>query len=439
MASFLSDFTDKMRRKKITAPEYNAQSLFTVRRASQLLSGSERRGYHKRINDLVKLPEAHFHTLYADLVDNFIEYAQILPVRYGEHLSGIMQDGLRHGLMALQLLFDTSPKKPEPLFVYAVFSMALLADVVKVIATQKVMISDENGVYIDEWCPFTGSLIDQEGQFFKVREYRGYRQAFLNAANPLIAQRVMPILGLQWLAADARIFDMWIAVLTGHEDWAGELGHLLKLLKRQAEEAHLAGLWIEGVPMDSLQPEGTEMGEKFLEWLKDSLENETISVNEKDSFVHILDEGIFLETPSVYEAFNHTYSNYRDFIVLQKQFNYLGITKLSGYDFRFEQYFAQRGDTSSRLGFLKQEVATQSMQNKGIHQRTDTARVIHQGMIIKDPAMVYTGQKAIPAKSEYMKDVGINWASNSALPEVKLVEPALPLRQVSPDAGSERK
>ncbi|MDQ2994727.1 MAG: TraI domain-containing protein [Pseudomonadota bacterium] len=413
MATFLSDLTDKLRRKKITTPDYNAQSLFKVLRASQLFTGSDRRGYLKRINDLVKLPEAHFHTLYADLIDNFVEYAQILPIRYNEHLSGIMQEGLRHGLMALQLLFETSTRKPEPLFVYAVFSMALLADVVKVISTQKVMISDENGAYIDEWCPFTGSMLNQGGEYFKVREYRGYRQAFLNSANPLIAQRVMPDVGLRWLASDSRIFDMWIAVLTGHEDWAGELGHLLKLLKKQQEEAKDFDFWIDGIPMESTEPTGTDLGEKFMEWLKDALENEKISVNEKDSFVHILDEGIYLETPSVYAAFNHTYSNYRDFIVLQEQFNNLGITKLSGYDFRFEQYFAQRSDTASRLGFLnKQESAGQS----------NEATRVHQGMIIKDTGFLYTGKTAIPQKSQYMKGTSVNWALNNALPQVQIAQ-----------------
>jgi hypothetical protein len=465
MSSFISGLSDMLRRKKITTPDYNAQSLFTVRTADQLLADLSRENYLKKINDIVKMPNEHFQALYAQLVDNFVEFAQILPMRYTEHLSGIMQEGLRHGLIALELLFETSTKKPQPIYIYAVFSMALLADVVKVISTQKVMISDENGIYIDEWCPFVGSMVEQGAQFYKIREYGGYRQAFLNSANPLLAQRVMPGLGLRWLASNPRIFDMWIAVLTGHEDWAGELGNLLKLLKRQLDESEKKeGLWLENVPMESTEPEAVADAEKFLEWLKDGLENETISVNEKDSFVHILDDGIFIETPDVYDAFNHAYSSYRDFIVLQKQFNFLGITKLSGYDFRFEQYFAHRADTSSRLGFLtknqhdlnanKTEVDTKSATttlqaneaaanakaaaikaSQGVHSLSDTAKKVHQGLIISDPAILYGAIGTVPAVSQQMKDVVINWVQEQALPKLPNQQPVQPSNAVIPQVN----
>ncbi len=441
MGAFLSGFTNLLRGKKNVSPDYNAQSLFTVRTADQLLMNPDRATYLKKINEYVKMPSEHFQVLYGKLVDNFVEFVQILPVRYQEHLSGILQDSLRHGITALQLLTETSPKKPQPIYMYAVFSMAMLADVVKVMATQKVMISDAAGVYIDEWCPFTGSMVEQGAQYYKIREYGGYRQAFLNSANPLLAQTVMPDLGLRWLASSPRIFDMWIAVLTGHEDWAGELGFLLKLLKKQEDEKTKLELWLENVPMDFEVPEDVAIGEKFLEWLKDALENGKITVNEKDSFVHVLEDGLFIQTPEVYDAFNHTYSSYRDFIVLQKQFNYLGITKLSGYDFRFEQYFAQRGDTATRLGFLAKQqqnfnaakttaetvtkqtntaldnqlAATKNPQH-GVHQRQDISKQVHTGLIITDPAILYSSFESIPPTSKEMNDVSVSWVQDKALP-----------------------
>ncbi len=447
MSSFISGLSDLLGRKKLSTPTYNAQSLFTVRNAHQLLESSQRGAYLKKINEVVKMPEEHFQALYGKLVDNFAEFVQILPMRYSEPLTGILQEGLRHGLMALELLFETSTKKPQPLYVYAVFSMALLADIVKVIATQKVMISDENGVYIDEWCPFAGSMVEQGGEYYKIREYGGYREAFLNSANPLLAQRVMPDLGLRWLASSPRIFDMWIAVLTGHEDWAGDLGMLKKLLKKEWEKQKQLELWLEQVPMDFTVPEDVAIGEKFLEWLKDALENEKISVNEKDSFVHILDEGILIKTPEVYDAFNHTYSSYRDFIVLQKQFNYLGITKLSGYDYRFEQYFTQRADTSARLGFLSHtqqatQVATkanaelkqsaEAMANQkaisaltgsGLIQNKDTTTKNAQQILIKDPAIIYAAVGKIPPVSKEMKDVSVTWVQDKQLPKLPNQKP----------------
>lgn len=449
MSAFLSGFADLLRGKKNVTPDYTAQSLFTVRNAKQLLVEHERTGYLKKINDLVKMPAEHFDPLYGKLVDNFIEFVQILPVRYREHLTGILQDSLRHGLMALQLLSETASNKPQPIYQYAVFSMALLADTVKVIATQKVMISDADGIYIDEWCPFAGSLVEQGAEFYKIREYGGYRQAFLNSANPLLAQKVMPELGMRWIGSNPRIFDMWLAVLTGHEDWAGELGFLLKLLKKQLDEHDKKlGLWLDNIPIDSQEPQTVADGEKFLEWLKDALENKKISVNEADSFVHILEDGVFIQTPEVYDAFNHTYSSYRDFIVLQKQFNYLGVTKLSGYDFRFEQYFAQRGDTASRLGFLnkqqqdssaaKLQAGNLAKQNAtvldnqqaaikhsttNVHQKIDLTKQVHTGLIITDPAILYSSLQAVPPVSSQMKDIAVNWSHANALPKLRVAHP----------------
>jgi hypothetical protein len=448
MSTFLSGLSDLLGRKKITTPDYNAQSLFTVRSSAQLLEAAQRVSYLKKINEVVKLPEEHFHSLYATLVDRFVEFVQILPVRYGEHLSGLLQESLRHALIALEVLFESSPKKPQPLYIYAVFSMALLSDLVKVIATQKVMISDENGIYIDEWCPFAGSMVEQGGQYYKIREYGGYREAFLNSANTLLAQRVMPDLGLRWLASSPRIFDMWIAVLTGHEDWAGDLGLLKKLLnKRKLDEQQKMELWLEQVPMDYTVPEDVAIGEKFLEWLKDSLENEKISVNEKDSFVHILDDGILIQTPEVYDAFNHTYSSYRDFIVLQKQFNYLGVTKLSGYDYRFEQYFTQRADTTSRLGFLshtqqaqmaaqktqtEQKLSTEASTNQKAQQTPaqklplDIKSKNSQQLLIKDPGIIYSSMAKVPPVSKEMKELTVNWVQERNLPNLLNKQSAQP-------------
>jgi hypothetical protein len=193
----------------------------------------------------------------------------------------------------------------------------------------------------------------------------------------------------------------------------------LKLLKKHLEDSHISGLWIEGVPMEHSEPDATALGETFFAWLRDALENQTLTVNEKDSFVHMLDEGIFLETPSVYEAFNRTYSNYRDFIVLQEQFNHLGVTKLSGYDFKFEQHFAQRADTAARLGFLTKQ---QDLAGAGVQQ----------GVIIKDPGVLYSGKTAVPQKSQFMKDVSVNWAMNNALPTVKAAETPEATRQIKP-------
>lgn len=435
MKSFLKGFSEKL--LKQAAPSYHSNSVFPVLTIDQLIPEVERKGYLKRVQDLVALPKEHFDALYVPLVTNFVEFVQVLPMTYGESLTSLLQAGLRHGLMAVQLLFDTETRRPDPLYVYAVFSMALLMDSIQVMATQKVMMCDKKGSYHDEWCPFNGSMVGK-GDYYKVREYGGHTEAFVNNANPMLAQLLVPDIGMQWLASDSKIIDMWIACLMGHEDWADILGSLLKLLKKLiADMSDVKGMVNIGV--HPFEPEDTDLAEKFLKWLKDGLEDGSISVNKKDSDVHIMEDGIFIETEGLFDAFDKSYSHNVDFRVLQKGFNYLGITKRSGYDFKFDQYRAEAPDTRSRrFGLMShdKEQATKAVQQG----KTDTkhtftkhdskTKVGREGLMIKDKGLIYKNAAKVPPNSQVVKSANLSWVPASMLPNVQ------PQRSVHAEAAA---
>ena len=75
-------------------------------------------------------------------------------------------------------------------------------------------------------------------------------------------------------------------------------------------------------------------------WLKEQIEAKKIAFNEDGSMVHLVQEGLLLEHERIFRDFTKAFSEYRDWIVVYKQFNHLGLTRLSGQDYKFEQYFS---------------------------------------------------------------------------------------------------
>jgi len=179
---------------------------------------------------------------------------------------------------------------------------------------------------------------------------------------------------------------------------------LLKLLLKLLEEMKGEVIDVALVDVEGYESSDLEAGEKFLEWLKEGLDDGSISVNEKDSMVHMLEDGLWFDVPEIYQAFNNTYASFRDWIVVQKQFNNLGLAKLSGYDYKHMQHFAEKGEAASRLGFMTHRQAGHTTEK--------------QGMIIKDSKLLFKDKSKVPGASSEMKGAKINWKQSAQLPKV---------------------
>ena len=432
VSSFLSNFSTKVR--KGAKVDYKPGTLFPILRAEQIIPSGDMKNYHKKIKKLVNVPDDYYNIYYRKLIENYIEFVQVLPVNYSEPLGGLIQVGLRHGYMALKLLFDTEENPPTPLYIYAVFSVALLADSVHVIATQKAMISDKDGGFVAEWCPMNGSMVGK-GDYYKLREFGQVPETLIHAMNPILATNVLPAEGRSWLSTDSSLLDMWLAVLTGHEDWAGKLGHLIKLMKLHIKDAALEAI-IGIVPLRFLkEPEMTEDAEAFLEWLKEELEEENIKIDEKDGEAFMLEEGMVFDWEKIYERFAAVYSKSPGAIQLGTQFNYLGLSKLSSLDFSFEKVFGKQQHAevkTHKFGFLggaeKEKGATKELTEGAKETKTFAESVATEkgaiqstpsrdapAAVLINPQVLYTGQTSPPAISQGMSMVAVHMAHQSML------------------------
>ena len=390
---------------------YTESTLFPILPIEKLLPTIERNHYLKKLQEILTLPEDYFQEVYVDLIDHFALFVQSLPESYGEELGGLLNDGLRRGLLAIQVLNEKHESKPHPLFFFAIFSIALLADVGQIL-NYRVMISDEKGIFVDDWYPFLGPMSDF-GDYFKLRPYEDTPRSLINSATPLFGRQLLSEAALVWLSSNNQIFDMWLAFLNKGEDWAGGLAKILKLERKDFQNRRdESGL----VPVDVklFDPFGTELGEEFLAWLKRGLRDGTISCNEADSDVHVvrvndLDVSVFVEAPEIFKKYMHFSGKRQDWSTVFKQFNHLGLTRLSGDDVKFEQFFAEHIEKKAgKIGFL-----ARAQQKASASQRITSAKNFREGVVIKDAKMLFGAN--VPGISQHLRSIEMRWGQENLL------------------------
>lgn len=398
--------------KSASVKNYNEATLFPILPLEDLLPEIEREHYFNKIQRITNLPDDYFATIYKDLITRFALFVQIIPERYGEDLGGLLNDGLRRALMAIQILIQNEQERPHPLFVFAIFSIALLSDIGQILQFQ-IAISDENGNFIDEWCPYLGSM-SEFGAYFKLRPYEGIPTSLIYGATPLLAHKLLGEVAVTWLASNTQIFNMWLAFLQKGDEWLGGLGKILKIDKKQFD---LKKQDINAFPIDAVtsEPQETLLAEKFLEWLKKGLNDGSIPYNGADSKVHIvkvnaLDLAVFLQAPELFQQFanSNVYPNSPAWNVISKAFHHLGLTKLSGADVRFEQFILDA--PNKQHSFLSNDA--QSKRRAGLK----AARLdFKEGLMVNVRTLF---GKVSPATSPYLKDMEMRWKKSNELPKL---------------------
>jgi Putative conjugal transfer nickase/helicase TraI C-term/Putative helicase len=419
-------FLTNKRKLKGQSKSYAEATLFPILSAEQLLSEFDKKQYIKKVQELAALSDEYFETIYTGLINNFIKFVQILPEKYGEDLGGLLNDGLRRGLLAIKILHETAETEPHPLLIFAIYSVALLADVAQVSGTQRVVISDDKGEFIGEWCPFLGPMI-QFGDYFKLRPYSAMSHTSIRAMTPILARQLLTETGITWLASNNQIFDMWLAFLQSGEDWAGGLGKILKLEKKQFESLKDQEIGLIPVEIQTLEPLDTELGEKFLAWLKKGLEDGSISVNQQDSSVHIVGvvvAGVFLDT-HIFKQFSQSNPRFGDWISVYRQFVALGLTHLTKFDSKLQQFIAESPEAKgAKRGFLAPDKAeTRGYGQKGVlgiqaatTQSITKMKNTREGVVIKDAGLIYKDSSKIPTHSQYLRDLETRQRVDVTLP-----------------------
>ena len=245
----------------------------------------------------------------------------------------------------------------------------------------------------------------QPGSFYRLRFARNRSDRFAYDQCAILAGNLMPSAGMAWISEDGDLFSAWIRSLHHFEDGFSDFifGHDIK------------ELWAQVVDQDDFKVElaqgeeakELEQGEAFWQFIRENLEKGVFKANEEGAHVFGLDEGCVFDLDKVFYDFQKTYPQYRDWVVVQRQFNHLGIAPLSGQDLRYQQYFKVEGQdqpkSSSNLSMYRRQ-----SQNNQKHMLKNTVTMSNIYMFVNPSAAVPQSNmvKAIPKPGIFSRLMG---------------------------------
>jgi hypothetical protein len=292
--------------KKVIAT-FSERSIFPIVNADQLL----RTPNHKKIiGELKKLsgaPENYYRIYYQAAIENFVEFAQLLPTSNEARLGSLLDEGLIRSLFALQLYRQEQKTEVETRetarLAYVLFSASLMFDIGFVVENRTIIISDQKGNFIRQWSPYQGPMRHDQG-YYKIRLGGGIQPWISRRLAPIFAKDTLPKAGYDWITEDSYALNLWLALLYNDQQGFGELGFYFSRANAMLEEFHNQQEYLLMISdIEGIEPKETKLGEDFIEWLKEQLRQEKLSVNKKDSKIHIFEKGMLLETPKTFEKF----------------------------------------------------------------------------------------------------------------------------------------
>lgn len=423
-------FSDKKNRGKssslVTVQYYKPGHAITVKRAAHLL---QNRQYHQLMNhlrDLSLLDVSDYESCYQTLVQHFVEYVQLLPATLKGGLSGLLSESLFYAYYNLKALVEEKKEEADSLLRYTVFSAGLLRRSAFIVERFKVIITNEEGLYLDEWNAFDGSLCDQGAQYYKIFPMGPLLTANHQILTGMIVKLLMPKIGFDWIASDLELFHEWLSTLEVETYTDGRVGRALSYIRREDALVRQS----PEISADLIETPYSTHGEAFYAWLRRGLQDGSIKVNTADAFIHRVNNGLFVEYPGLIRDFvSKIYVVPVNFNIVFEQFgNLFGLVRLGGEDYRNRQFFSDYP-----------EITPLHSSNKGTGLLSRPASAIRQGMLIQNVSLLYP-EGNLPTVTRHLRSAErqnstANTPSRMRAPENLEVTKTNPNKRLDPSTG----
>lgn len=378
----MKSFSLFTRNKHDEADKFSSMKVFSITDHSKLLNTPLRRKLVAKIKKLSRAPDQYFQSLYLPLIQYLADYLQSLPdlrTHGTSHASYWLDSALartayamtlRHRITLPHLGTPDEVEKDYALWTYVTFSSSLLWQIGKLSTHYMVSLCDEKGCVTGHWNPMRSSLA-QAGEHYKIRSLDANGPATFKQMTTVLAKQLLPKDGFSWIASNAKALEEWLLALTEETGSQGSLVCLLELsqkiiLERAKELAELELFQdkldkdLEALekelqdireiekaiqegrdlpPVAITEPPDTKLGEEFFRWLKKGLADRSIPYNKDGAKVHVSPDGVVLAYPALFEDFCSMFYRNQNWVIVYKQFNYLGLHKKSGYDTWFGKFF----------------------------------------------------------------------------------------------------
>lgn len=380
-------------------PSYKLGEALPVMPASALLKGRVHQNTIEKIAQISGLSSEEFSLLYGQLISDYAECVQLLPFSHTGYLGELLNKGLHDAFLGLTeykarflgeaVLKQERDQHRHVLLCYTLFTILLLRNLHKVSSLSRVMLCDETGTFISTWQPLSGSMLGQ-AVYYKLYDIHGVYDDVEDDLTILLAKQLMPKEGLDWIASDADIFIEWIKGLKGALEFEGRLLDILRFLHDIPEEVNN----LLPPEMEEILLPSDDTGEAFLQWLKNGLADGSLNVNAGNAGIHRVSDGVFLEFPFLAKSFTQVFGREVPMARVFVQFgNLFGITKKSGQDFAFDQFFSSYPETRSlaKTGGFGGILSTKKSSTR-------------QGLLVKDPYLLFKSSQ-LPSVSNSLRSI----------------------------------
>ena len=372
----------------------NRVQRYPILTASDLLRQEKFASGLQTLEEQLRLPgpKQRYYDLCTKALLNFADYIQSLPVTqdgYFSHAGGALEQALDRCCLATQkcrvyLLAsdeeDNILTERQALWMYVIFTAALFHRLGHIILKLTVDVYNDRRQSVEVWQALLGKMQGSHYSYtFSARNYGELN----NEVTKMLAKTLLPTDGFAWIAQDKDVLKVWLDLLDENWEQVGSLSGMIPQAQAETILQYFEQLAQQhkpllGTPTDKplidraptkfntdkdnagqkkTNAEKTraylnhnkenkaqqaaklqQLGQEFLTWLQKGLANKTISMNRQKSPVQVIQAGVILAYPTLFNDFlaaNPSYGNWQQVLQAVTQ---LGITATNA-----------QGDTAFRV------------------------------------------------------------------------------------------
>jgi integrating conjugative element relaxase (TIGR03760 family) len=328
---------EKKTKLKLTKP---LKDLTAIMEPVQILADNKRQDLLLKIKQSSSFDATRFDQLCVNLIHNVVSYCQSLPettTSYYASSGGLFDHALNRTEAALQLFRqfvvqgeDNALSEEQKLWLYALFSAALLQGIGKLHTDYRIDLYDDNGQLLKQWQPLLETMGGSGGYYHY--DFQQGDEELRCRLNLLLAMRLMPSQGFAWIVSNPQVLPIWLALLNEDSGSAGTLGAILdradaiaiqrslsELLKQMGARGARAGritTFINTRPESSLDRDKI-IGAEFINWLIGELEKGNLLIDK--NYLLVVTGGMLMST-ELFQFFARERPEYKNWLAIQKGF-----------------------------------------------------------------------------------------------------------------------
>jgi integrating conjugative element relaxase (TIGR03760 family) len=221
--------------------------------ADILLATEKRQQCLTEIRNLLSLPDEEFNRVFQIVTENFAEFVQNLPETersYYAGTGGMLDHALERASLSLFLCRTyllpqdatlSSVSESEMLWVYALYTAALVYDIGRLATSHIVTLTDQKGHTLKSWQPFNVSMTEEKASHYVYGFKENHYDHMRWQVTVILALKILPKEGFNWIAGDMAVLESWLGLLSDDHRQVSPLLTIIQLVESLLQEGFYTG------------------------------------------------------------------------------------------------------------------------------------------------------------------------------------------------------